>query len=344
MKGRFGGLLKIVGITAFVVIVLSEISFRVFFFEQLKTKSYPLIYRPDDSTGYEYIPNMEAKICIPSICKEFQINNQGYYGPDFSQEKKDGVYRIAIVGSSDAGGIWLDSEKSFAMILQELFRNNGYPNVEVNNFSVDGQHRGLFNVRLIRDKVIQYEPDLVLFGANIPFVFGDVRRDLYKGYVMVYSTEASKKYCKDKIDYIEAHGFLKVLYDISYIVRAAARYYMNNHHNPKSHNIEIYSQRRVEAPGIGFRPFSVMTTVNLLKGIQERLAAQGSTLLLMTYYNDEKYHQTAARHDLPSISLDMLPTREIFHQYDGHFNGKGHEMIAQRLFDRLIKLNIVPAP
>lgn len=337
MKGKWSLSVKILISAIAVIIVVAEVWLRVGYQEQLKTQSYPLVYQPDDSTGYTYRPGTEARICIPSICKDFRINNQGYYGPDFSKEKSEGTFRIAIVGSSDASGLWLDTEKNFAMYLQDLFRDNGYDHVEITNFSVDGQHRGLFNSRLIHNHVSEFKPDIVLFQANIPFVHGNVRRDIYKGYVLVYSTPASKQYCIDKIDYIERHFVLKTLYDISYIARSAARYYMFRNRNPQGHNLTIYSKRRIEAPGIPFYPFSVKVTVDNLKRTQAKLREQQGELVIFTYYDKERLHETAARHGLPSISLSLPSDRSFFSEHDSHFNDKGHQEIAQRLYEKLIE-------
>ena len=67
----------------------TEAFLRMMYWEQLKTRSYPLIYQLDPEVGYRYIPGIEGKICIPSICKTFSINKNGFYGPDFELEKAE---------------------------------------------------------------------------------------------------------------------------------------------------------------------------------------------------------------------------------------------------------------
>lgn len=330
----FAGLIGVFGL---------EICFRIIFAEQLDTQVYPLIYQPDDSLGYRYIKDIEAKISIPGIRKEFKLNNQGFYGPDFEVHKKPGTIRVAVLGSSDASGIWLKSEKTFAMYLQEYFAKSGYKNIEVLNFSIDGRNRSNFDMRQIKHEIVKFSPNIMLYSTGIPFVVTDVRRDIYKGFVMVYApTSESKQLAEAKIDYILRHKFLTTVYDASYIVRALARYYANHYNDIKSRNIKIYSRKRIETGGIHFKPTSVYKTVLALQQVKSKLNAIDCHFVLFNYFENERYLETAARHGFEAFTLDFpVHKPEYFHELDAHFNDKGHAFIGKRLYDEIIERNLL---
>ena len=71
-------LLRIGGVLVVILLFSGEVALRLIYYEQLKTRTYPLIYQPDERVGYRYVPGIEGKICIPSICKEFSINQTGF--------------------------------------------------------------------------------------------------------------------------------------------------------------------------------------------------------------------------------------------------------------------------
>ena len=142
MNRKVRTFLKFFVLSIFLLVLLVEVVLRIAYHEQLKTRTYPQIYTPDSEIGYRYIPNRDASINMPSISKDFKTNNQGFYGPDFQDQKENGVFRIAVVGSSQATGIWLDGQESFSMKLQQLLREKGYP-IEVINLSIDGRLRDL---------------------------------------------------------------------------------------------------------------------------------------------------------------------------------------------------------
>ena len=132
----FRGLVALV-VVSVVGVAAAEAYFRFAHYEVLKNMSYPLLYEPDALLGYRYTPGAESRICQPSICKDVRVNENGYFGPSFTREPAPGVFRIAIVDSSQATGLWMDGTQSFAIQLQGLLDEAGHHS-EVLNFSIDG--------------------------------------------------------------------------------------------------------------------------------------------------------------------------------------------------------------
>jgi hypothetical protein len=113
--------------------------------------------------GYELIPNFEGK----AIGGYVSINSFGLRGPEVSMKKQNGVTRIAVLGDSWAFGWGVDQNEVFTSLLEKKlnqFSKKG--KFEVINFSLFG-----YNLQqeeeILREKVISFEPDIVIFAFNI---------------------------------------------------------------------------------------------------------------------------------------------------------------------------------
>ena len=90
-------------------------------------------------------------------------NSSGYRNREFSAEKPDGAYRIAVVGGSSAYDVAVnENDKTFASRLEKILRNTyEYQNVEVFNAAVGGyaSWESLINLEF---RVLDIDPDLVI--------------------------------------------------------------------------------------------------------------------------------------------------------------------------------------
>ncbi len=336
---------KYVLLSGLVLWLLAEVALRIFYHEQLKLREYPQIYNPDHKIGYRYIPNRDATIDMPSISKDFRINNQGFYGPDFDTQKKEGVFRIAVVGSSQATGIWLDSEESFSMKLEKLLQDQGKP-VEVINLSIDGRFRDEESIILAEELVPVFNPDLVLISTSMPFVRGDVFRDIYRGYVMIYSSRKfSKSNCMRRIDYLERHTFLKTLYNISYCARAACRYYRYHYPGRYSENLEIFIEKRIQADRVSFQPWASNVSAHRILKLDTLVREQGGQMFVFNYRPDAFFEEISQMYCIPYLPLNIpVDDNSLHHELDIHFNDKGHQEIAEQFRDSLLARDVIHLP
>lgn len=90
------------------------------------------------------------------------VNSWGFRGPEPEVNKKENVYRIAVIGDSVAFGYGLPMEKAFPALLESSLRSSG-KDVEVLNFSVSGYGLEAYRA-LYESKVRQFHPDLVLLA------------------------------------------------------------------------------------------------------------------------------------------------------------------------------------
>lgn len=322
----------------------AELYFRTAHYEVLKNMSYPLVYEPDPVIGYRYTPGAEGRLCLPSICKHVKINEEGYLGPNFTRIPKPGVFRIAIVGSSQATGLWMDGTRSFSDGFQQRLDAAGYP-VEVVNLSIDGRSRDRSMAKQIRHEVMDYQPKLVLFFVNLPMATADVERQNYRGFVISYHTPVGEAAAKRDVDEILAARWPIAVYETSYIARAAARYYFARHAQRRASLMRSYVMKRVHIPvGGEVGLYYLGVSIKALQGLQEFVAEKGGRLVLMSYTGFGGLKPMTDKAGLTRVALHMQAGPEFRHEHDGHFNQAGHDQIAELLFDYLVESGQLPRP
>jgi hypothetical protein len=326
-------------IVALVGLVVVEIYLRIKYRNLLWIQVYPQVYVPDDELGYRYLPNAEGEIRIPGIHRRFRTNNKGFHARDFVRAKAPGTFRIAVVGPSNATGIWCHGKgKNFSEMLEDQCRAAGHQ-VEVMNFGIDGRFRAVQELRLIETEVADYEPDLILLDVELPFVHGSFRRDVYKGYVIIYNseTEHSRQWCEAMVDSATEQKFLIPLYYASFIVRAAVRYYMNRSNSFRSLRLRTFVENRIQAPDLSLLPYSLKNSVEALQATRNKLAARGGELTILQCYDNPYYREVTAKYGLSYLELDVMPVPKYVHDRDGHYSYEGHVEVARQLFEHLIK-------
>jgi len=319
--------------SVFVVLVAAEIFLRLRYRELLWMRTYPQLYVPDADLGYRYRIEAEGEICIPGIHRRFRTNNRGFAShSDFVQEKTPGTFRIAIVGTSNATGIWMNGQgDNYAELLEKRLRASGR-NVEILNFGIDGRYRAVHEMRILETDVAHYEPDLVLIDVDLPFVHGYFMRDVYKTYVMIYNPDEpySRHWCEYWIDQVVRHTFLIALYRTSYLVRALARLYMNRVNSPKSAMVRVFVENRIQAPDVVLLPYSIKRSIEALQAARDKFVSRGAELVVFQYFPNSYYQQVMAKYGLLYVELNVPPIPQFVHDLDGHYKHSGHVEIARQ--------------
>jgi hypothetical protein len=297
-----------------------------------------MIYEFDSLNYYRYKPNSTGLISKPSIQKTVVINNEGYYGPAFSKEKLAGKFRIIVVGTSNAGGIWLHGSKSFPIVLQEIF-NRHSQNVEVITCAIDGINRNWETIKAIRSKIVQYAPDLILLEGNFPLNFDHRTRECYRGYLMEYSTDSrqTRQYCIDRIDALNTTlKPLTWLYDISYTMRAACKYVIDRPESFQGEYVEyarIYREKNV-ASAMLYYTLSHKREMKEIADLNLALTEQAIKLIFLNYH-EPVFEDELRALSIPTITLDIPEADSLAHEHDAHFNASAHQLIAERLYLKL---------
>lgn len=118
--------------------------------------------------GYELVPDSSF---VGNRGKLHVINSFGMRDSALSLEKAPGEFRIAVLGDSVAFGNGVEQNESFPEQLELMLSQlNLSANVSVLNFGVNG-YNTLQEVEVFKDKVLGFDPDLVLvaYVLNDPF-------------------------------------------------------------------------------------------------------------------------------------------------------------------------------
>ena len=121
---------------------------------------------PGTFLPWEFIPNASTTFHeLPLEINQWGMRDRR----DYTKEKPDGTFRIAMVGGSTVIGTGVLEKQCFANLL-EVKLNEGlagqyYDRYEVLNFSMGGYHL-LERLYLVEEKVGEFDPDLILVSGT----------------------------------------------------------------------------------------------------------------------------------------------------------------------------------
>ncbi len=341
------------------LLLAAEMGLRVFYGQQLKVQQEPKVYRPDPLAGYLPIANAVGERSVPGAYSKIKLNNHGFIGPDFSTRKAPGVFRIAVVGYSNFEGYLVDQRSNCVVQLQKLFKQHNYPNVEVINCSIGGGARKFQQYNYVKAHIGKYQPDLVVFETDTSYFDLYVNRDVYRNFPIEYATgnPKSRRTAESIVDELYDQQFLTALYDYSYLVRAASKYYLDNivEGIPQGwfgRCLHAYRNNKVHCNihHVSFSQTSSRLTYRLLRELQADFLARGTKLLLFRLDNGlsrmKTYRDAFKGQGLQCLLIQVESGKQgepsVEFENDGHLNEYGHAVLAQKLFKGLVKGAFVP--
>lgn len=329
-------------VAVLLLFLIGEIVLRFAFYEQLKTFERPQIFMSDSLFGYVYAPNSSAIISRPSLYKEFQTNSHGFYGPDFPTVPEDSSFRIAIVGNSTSEGIDFNGKDNYPVLLEKKLHEAGFKNVEIINCALGGVDRSMKNYWLIKKKVVNFKPDIILFNEGLHFYDENEHRENYKGYILRHNnTLSSIQYTKDIVDEVESMHFFTFLYDYSFMFRAYCKKFYENNICRFTDIIRVYREKNADSPDILKYQYSLKTSTALMKNLIGEFEDLDCRLIPFIMHNDTSYTDIMSQNEIYSLRLDVHFTPEMAYEFDGHPNEYGQEVIAQHFYDKIIESGLI---
>ena len=146
-------------------ILILEMGIRIAAPQAVEEIAYEDIY----TTRFSSSLNDDVKSLKPGLTRmmngaEVKVNNQGNRDFEYEQDKKEGIKRIAIVGSSVAFGFRLGLDDTFGKLLErKLNENSTETEYEVLLFGRPG-FKAIETFACIKDKVLSYSPDLIIYS------------------------------------------------------------------------------------------------------------------------------------------------------------------------------------
>lgn len=300
-------------------------------------------------------PELKKQICLDSYFTEYyddpiklmkpnqhfetlNINSHGFRGPEIKTPKPDNTFRIFLVGGSTAMSQGSPSDEiSKTGFMQVMFDNEDLNvDVEVINGATGG-HRSLDENWVVKNKILQLEPDLIIFfdgGNDVRYRYLDT---------VVKSPEEKKQENPLKFKSYPFYRTPFVVYRI--IINPTSEQPLTDQHisqipiNWKNNISEICEIGKKEN-------FQVIVALQPLNGAgnktkttdEARNAPENDPFIekALKLYPNMKKRLT----ELDSICDKTADLTNVFDHideaiyWDGlHVNAKGHEIVAKKLFE-----------
>jgi hypothetical protein len=325
----------------FILIVLTETVLHLFYSDEFDIAYRPVVYRSLPEVNYGYVPDT----CFRLFGKTHRINSHGFLGEDFGEKTAD-TFRIAVIGSSTvAGSINLNAYYSFCSLLQKKF-DEANIKVQILNCGVDGGGRSLELFRSIRHQVAAFSPDIILLEYFLPFETWGLIRENYNGYIVGYPSHdmKGKEDVKKMIDNLNTYRSVIDLLYHSFIVRSIIRFHFKI---PKlrtrlSWYIELY-EKKIQVLGDFIRTeYTIEESVDMIQDVKDELEKSDIRFFLFQYGKDDAVIRTTKSYKLQLISLGVSFSEKDYFHKDEHWNELGCQKIADRLYEMLLKYQLIP--
>jgi len=310
-----------------------------------------LIY--DDTLGWVPQPNT-TKIHKESDFEVlYTINSKGYRGKEYPLEKKEGVFRIVIIGDSMSFGYGVNDEETYAALIDKSI-----PNVEVINLSVSGYGTDQELLRL-QKQGFDFKPDLVILQItdnDFIDIMRPFRYERAKPYFIIENENLVLKNVPVKNDneYAKAY-FSEVLplpfrewlswnsYAYVFINQKYLRLAESLHSRAKSKEA---GYNLIKKPVQEYDPEAIKLFSAIVQKISKELNARG--IQGIAFHCDKVLSETGVINNISLPLIDLYPAftekaKEVkLTLPDGHWNAEGHRFIVNQLIEVLRKRGILP--
>jgi lysophospholipase L1-like esterase len=291
-------------------------------------------------TVFGYKPNFTSKTV--------NINSLGLRGGEIGEKKND-VYRIAIIGGSSVfGGEVPSDDLTFSKLLESKLNTNGQNNYEVINAGAPA-YVSMQELILLEDKIIDLKPDmLIVFDGfndfltvikrdprpNYPWWFNEVEKVYYTSITKLFVEKKLRKFriTKHILNMMEKKKEKDKEYTVN---KEQVAFYRRNLdlmcHLAKSYGIKVVLVFQPVA--LYKQPLNTKEEVLLAKLDQNYLKA----LKEMCDLGKEAMREVAIANAVPFIDGTQVfnnNTEDIFID-EVHFNQRGHTIVADILYDRV---------
>ncbi len=115
--------------------IMGEVALRVLPLGKFRSAPFR---QYDSQLGVSLIPNMDVIHSRGCFTGHVVTNRWGFRDRDRTLEKPPGEFRIALVGDSVVEGVHVDPDQVMNIQMEKLLQKQGYKNVEVLNFGIEG--------------------------------------------------------------------------------------------------------------------------------------------------------------------------------------------------------------
>ncbi|MDD5144801.1 MAG: SGNH/GDSL hydrolase family protein [Candidatus Pacebacteria bacterium] len=340
-----------------IVFAAGEVALRL-----KREKTAEQVFKYDSKTGLLILDsNYEFDVRNKCFDTHVKANSEGFNDSEFSPEKPDDVFRIAILGDSFVEAFQVPIENSFQYLLENKLNEIPGQKKKVEIYSFGHGGNGTFkNYLYLNQYALKHKPDLVIlaflpandFGndyqvnADIYGEDGKVRTALREGQKLIYNS-VFLQWLNEKWQIIStqkmAYSKAQVPFDFQVFLEEYPQGWSSIWDMEEGLLKEF--KNKVEENGAKF----MLVSVNDIWRTHPELTQKDDLLSQMLNSFDfdfdkpEKILENFTQEEnIPFLNLlpffkENIEGDELVFNWpcEGHWNKKGHEMAAESLFDYL---------
>ncbi|MBF0446326.1 MAG: hypothetical protein HQL68_12130 [Magnetococcales bacterium] len=280
----------------------------------------------------------------------YTINSLGYRGKLHGQNHTPGVFRIVLLGDSVGFGWGVDDQQTYGARLETIL-----PEVEVINLAVSGYGTDQELLRL-KSEGINFQPDLVILHV-VDNDFLEIRRPFMYQRAKPYFLQGDDNKLELNNVPVKSYGSLARYYYDSSLPLPFREWLAWN-----SYAYTFFNKRYREFMARAQKATGITTTAiregettpknqawqlfkNLVEEINFELRKKNIKGLII--HASANLNSSAKMAELPLPTLNLYPLlyelhtkKEVSFPNDGHWNPFGHKLVAEKLAEELIRLEL----
>ena len=342
-------------------------------------KVAPKVFEDSDYTAWKLKPNTSDRI-ISSIGKEYNvpitINSDGLRDDEITEEELETKFIIGAIGDSFTMGAGVNLEDTYHQKLEGLLNKNSDNFRVINMGRADGGISPDGQYLYLKEKGIdKFNPKIIILG----FYSGNDITDIGRKTVWLSTDENGfPTNITTTYTYIDEEGRYRRRYDISTENRSI--FYKLNRFMSLWSNSYMFLKRfyigsvivKPDPDHVYVHPTNYLEKLeiakNMLSGMDKMLEENNATLVIVLipaqlqiddrawkgyekYFGENAYRFNPQNEIMEFCNekhikcLDLLPDfigkTELYFKIDGHWNEKGHEFGAIKLYEYLVKEGLV---
>lgn len=292
----------------------------------------------DADLGWVGRPSFTGRRVTREFDMHFTTGVEGFRGTDQVKKKRPGSVRIASFGNSHTFGVGVDDDQVYSYRLEQELQNGGGADIEVINMSVTDTGTGI--ILAMWDQILQYQPDMIVvryddYNYRAPGRLWSVehgelvrKRPEVRGRVR----EVMERF--QGLRHLESfalYGFSRILFSrhIDSIASLGSRM------NPF---------RPIERGPTLAKPAENELEYALLTELVARCVRESIPLVFATFNLEParrvEFDRIVDRPGILVLEMDSkAKSPQYYYAIDEHLNALGHEYVAKRLAQLLIRPN-----
>jgi lysophospholipase L1-like esterase len=315
-------------------------------------------YSKNNNLGWCLTKNFKGIVKTIEFETRVDINSEGFRDYEYTENKKDGIYRIVGLGDSFTFGFGVPFEDTYLRVLEKKLNQSscGQKRYEIIKTGVPG-YCLLQEFLFFKEKGIHYNPDLVLIGFDINDHIDSIEPfdTVYDGF-LIKRDSLKSPLLKERIF---IYNNLQSIYLFSKTLRIIKNKLF------KTKEMKILSDEKVREK---YKNQALSITKRILKEMKELCEERGIDLFLFfiphksqihpdiqkpiaySYYFENlesflaevcKREKIAYINMLPDFKRASEQGRQLYFNIDGHWNSEGHRLASELIYHRLKELQTI---